>query len=276
MRAVERAVTLLFILAEQQRLARSAHFSALPGRPGRPTTNVGGQSLNELGRELGCSKSTVHRLLATLERLEVVERDSSSRRYRLGQRVQELARDSWPARDLRQLALPVMEQLRDACEETVTLHLLDGADHVVIDQYESRQEIRRSLPLGQRIPLLRGATAKAILAFLPNEQTRAILAQTRTPEHEGPTVDELADIRRLGFTSSAAERVPGGSAISAPIQDRSGRVCAALSISGPSFRFTAARATRWGPELVRAARRVSAGLGYDGQAEGGSDGDRGF
>jgi IclR family KDG regulon transcriptional repressor len=212
----------------------------------------------------------VHRLLATLERLEVVEveRDRHFRHYRLGRRVRELSRDSWAQVDLRQLALPYMLELRDHSEETVTLHLLEGSEHVVVEQCESPQEIRRILPLGQRTPLLRGATAKAILAFLPPEQVRAILAAVRTAEHEGPSAEELQDIRSLGYSFSLAERVPGGSAISAPVLDRTGRVCAALSISGPSFRFTPARATRCAPALRQAAERISAALGYPGQSQG--------
>jgi IclR family KDG regulon transcriptional repressor len=245
-RAVERALTLLFRLGAHPESA----------------------SLQQLAQEVGCSKSTVHRLLATLEGVGAVERDRASRRYRLGPRVRELARESWAQVDLRQVALPYMQELRDRSEETVTLHLVDGTDHVVIEQCESPQEIRRTLPLGQRTPLLRGATAKAILAFMPPEQARQVLARTRTPDDEGPSAEELADIRSLGYAFSLAERVPGGSAISVPIRDRTGQVCAALSISGPSFRFTHARAMRCVPALLLAAQRIAAALGYSPRAQG--------
>ena len=239
-RAVERALELLFRLGAYRQSV----------------------SLQQLAQEVGCSKSTVHRLLGTLERLEAVERDRDSRHYRLGRRMRELSRDSWPQTDLRQVALPYMRELRDRFEETVTLHLVEGVEHVVVEQCESRQEIRRTLPLGQHTPLLRGATAKAILAFLPPEQVKWMLARTRTAEDAGPSEQELEDIRSLGYAFSVSERVPGGSAISAPVLDRTERVCAALSISGPSFRFTPARATRCAPALMLAAQRISAALGY--------------
>ncbi len=236
-RAVERAVELLFRLA------------AYPE----------GAGLQQLAREVGCSKSTVHRLLATLQGLGVAEQDAVSKLYRPGSRLAELA----PPRaepDLRRLALPIMRQLRDETEETVTLHLVEGNSHVVVEQVESEHEIRRINPIGQPVPLLTGATARAILAFLPAEQAAVILAPARTEER--PSEDELADIRARGYSLSPGERLAGGTAMSAPIVDHDGHVCAALSVSGPRFRFTLARAARFGPALVAAAGRLSAALGF--------------
>jgi DNA-binding IclR family transcriptional regulator len=232
-------------------------------------------SLQELARETGHSKSTVHRLLATLEGLEVVERDGQSRRYRLGRRMRELGRDNWAQIDLRQAAQPHMEALRDRTEETVTLHLIEGADHVVVEACESQQVIRYTLPLGQHTPLLRGATAKAILAFLPLEQRRRVLAVTRTETDHGPSDQELQHVRDVGYSFSLAERVPGAAAISGPIFDRMGRLYAALSVSGPSFRFNEARARRCAPALVEAVAEVSAAIGHAGRAERAGMGPRG-
>jgi IclR family transcriptional regulator, KDG regulon repressor len=246
---VERAISLLFRLAEHRR----------------------GVSLQQLALDVGCSKSTVHRLLATLEGLGVVEWDALAGHYRLGRRARELAPTGWGRGDLRHLALPYMQELRDESDETVTLHLLDGDEHLVVEECESKQEIRRTLPLGQRAPLLRGATAKAILAFLSAAEVARILAATSTPDDPGPTAQELHDIRSLGYAFSISERVPGGSAISVPIRDQDARVCAALSISGPSFRFTPARAIRSAPVLVRAADQIAAALGYTPRTKGDYD-----
>ena len=237
-RAVERAVELMFLLAERPRSV----------------------SLQQLADEIGCSKSTVYRLLATLERLEVVEHDPALRQYRVGRRLRELAQDEPTRLDLRALAAPHLPALRDLSGETATFHVRDGAVHIIAAQCESTQEIRRVLPVGQRVPLLKGATAKAILAFLPPDEAAAILAQTRKADDPGPTVEELADIRDVGYSFSYSERVPGGSAMSAPILDGAGSVCGALSIAGPSFRFTPARATRCAPGLLDAAAQVSAAL----------------
>lgn len=238
-RAVERAVELLFRLA----------------------SHPDGVGLQQLAREVGCSKSTVHRLLATLQGLGVAEQDAASKLYRAGARIADL---SAPAAhpDLRRLALPIMRQLRSETEETVTLHLVQGDSHVVVEQVESEHEIRRINPIGQPVPLVAGATARAILAFLPQDERTVVLAAVSPADR--PSDDELAEVRARGFSLSAGERLAGGTAMSAPILDREGRVCAALSVSGPRFRFTLARAQRSGAALANAARRLSQALGHSG------------
>lgn len=237
-RAVERAVELMFLLAEQPRSV----------------------SLQQLADEIGCSKSTVYRLLATLERLEVVEHDPALRQYRVGRRLRALTRDEQASLDWRPLAAPHLPGLRDLSGETATLHVVDGTVHIIAAQCESNQEIRRVLPLGQRVPLLRGATAKAILAYLPPGEAARLLAALAKPDDTVPSADELEDIRSVGYAFSLSERVAGGAAISAPILDGTGRVLGAFSLSGPSFRFTPARATRCAPALLAAAAQVHAHL----------------
>jgi IclR family KDG regulon transcriptional repressor len=231
-RAVDRAVELLFRLA--------AHPD--------------GAGLQQLAGEIGVSKSTAHRLLATLQGLGVAEQDTASRLYRPGSRLAELALGAGVP-DLRRRALPIMRQLRDETEETVTLHVLEDGSHVVVEQVESEHEIRRINPIGQPVPLISGATARAVLAFLPEAEAAAILAQFEARQR--PSADELAEIRERGYSLSPGERLAGGTAMSAPVFDADGRVAAALSVSGPRFRFTLARAARCAPALMAAARRLS-------------------
>jgi len=237
-RAVERALDLLFRMAEQPH----------------------GVGLQQLARDVGCSKSTVHRLLATLQVLGVAQQDPSSRLYQPGPRLADLAPVGNEA-SLSRLARPIMRRLRDEIEETVTLHVLQGHSHVVIEQVESEHEIRRILPVGQPVPLLTGATARVILAFLPAAEAAQILASVRTEGEPGPSEDELRQVRRQGCSLSPGERIAGGTAMSAPVFDQSDRLRAALSISGPRFRFTLARAGRCSPALLDAASRLSQALG---------------
>jgi DNA-binding IclR family transcriptional regulator len=134
-----------------------------------------------------------------------------------------------------------------------------------VEQVESEHEIRRINPIGQPVPLLTGATARAILAFLAADERAAILGGSAAADR--PSGAELADVRARGFSVSPGERLVGGTAMSAPIFDGAGRVCAALSISGPRFRFTMTRAQRCGPALVTAAGRLSQALGYSAHQE---------
>jgi DNA-binding IclR family transcriptional regulator len=241
-RAVKRAIELLLCFSDPRRV----------------------YSLPELTQRVGYSKSTVFRLLATLETLDIVEREAQGRGYRLGPRLQQFGREAWAGdADPRQVAGPLMLALRDECGETVTLHLVNGLAHVVVEQCESPHEVRRIMPIGRPIPLIVGATAKVILAFLPPEEAARMVAAHSTPELKGPSTEELSDIRSLGYTLSISERVPDACAISAPILQRPGSVWGALSVSGPSSRFTVARATRTAQLLTRAAGRISLALGYD-------------
>jgi DNA-binding IclR family transcriptional regulator len=225
-----------------------------------------GASLQTLAHQIGCSKSTVFRLVTTLEQLGVVDQDPQSQRYRLGLRLWSLSRASWSRNDLRDLAMPHLVQLRDVSEETATLSLFDrdGGVSFVVEQVESPNQIRRVYPIGQPVPILRGATSKAILAVLPPAEAELILTRNQTPYHSGPTPDELRDVRNRGYSLSMGERLRGGLAISAPILDATGRPCGSLGVSGPIDRLTADRALSFAGPLVAAARRISEGIGYAG------------
>ena len=242
-RSVQRAFELLFRLAE----------------------HPAGASLQRLASEAGVSKSTTHRLLATLERLGAAEQDAASRVYRLGPRMRLLAGSRGDAlADVRRIALPPMVELRDLCGESVILQVLDDVWRVVVDQCESAHEVRRVMSIGQRLPILTGSASKAILSRLSPEEVERILARTRRPDEHGPSAAELSEVRRSGWAFAFSERVPGGSAISAPLVGAGERVFGALSVSGPSFRFTQDVATGYGPTLAAVAARISTRLGSRG------------
>jgi DNA-binding IclR family transcriptional regulator len=204
----------------------------------------------------------VHRLLARLERLQVVQRDPHSRRYHVGVRLQEVTRQSFVDPDPRQVARPYMEALRDQSGETVTLHMRDGTDQVVIEMYEGTQEVRWVAVLGRRAPLLIGPTATVVLAFLSAEQAEAVLKQTRTPGEPGPAPDTLAAARAAGFAVGTAALSRDTIAITVPVFERGGRVWGGLSIAGPAFRFTIEVACHLALSLQQAAASISAALGY--------------
>lgn len=245
-RAVERAVELLFRLAEYP----------------------SGTSLHQLAQDTRWSKSTIHRLLGTLERLGVVERDRQTRAYRIGPRLRQLAQVERTAIDLRQVARPEMERLRALTGETVTLHEIDrgSGQHVVVEQCESPEEVRRVWSIGQRLPVLSGAASQAMLAWLAADEIEAVLMRTRSADDPGPTRDDLQAVRSKGYAFSLSKRVPGGSSISAPIRGPGGRLVGAVSISGPTFRFTLERADACASALVQSTARVSARLGCSEQS----------
>lgn len=132
----------------------------------RPTLGI-----SDIARATGLSTTTTHRLLVAMQSNRLV-RQTSDRRYGLGPLLVQLARSGALPTTLRDAALPLMTALRDEIDETVGLHeLLPSGERVVVDQVESRQELRRTYTdIGVPIRLPHGAPGKAILSMLPVAQ----------------------------------------------------------------------------------------------------------
>ncbi|CAM3671976.1 IclR family transcriptional regulator [Cohnella lubricantis] len=221
--------------------------------------------LTEIAQRVGLHKSTVHRMLATLEQKGFVFRDEATEKYRLGLRILELsahARASDPAVVL----LGEMERLRDQLGETVSLYVRDRNDRVRIQAVQSEQAVRRVAPVGARLPLTVGASSKVLLAFGDAGERDALLAEVSwpAPKDRDAYLEQLQEIAALGYATSFEEREAGAAAISAPIFDRSGKLYAALSVSGPSNRLTADIMRERAPAVMEAARRMGMLLGGTG------------
>src|SRR5579859_5576730 len=151
-RSVDRAVAILDVLA------------------------IGGwRSGAEVARELGVHRSTALRLLATLERHGLVERDGRTAKYRLGGRLVQLASAVRGEADLRLVARPVCEALARTVGETVTLDVLDGDEIVPIEQATGSTSVVSVNWLGTRSPVHCTASGKVILAFAPDSVRSRLL-----------------------------------------------------------------------------------------------------
>src|SRR6266550_9009037 len=153
-RSVERAISILDLLAEG-----------------------GWRTGADVARELRVHRSTALRLLATLERHAMVERDTRTARYRLGRRLAQLASVVTGEFDLRYVARPVCEQLATAVGETATLDVLMGDVIVPIEQATASTSVMSVNWLGRRTPVHCTASGKAILAFGPAAVRERILAR---------------------------------------------------------------------------------------------------
>ena len=219
-------------------------------------------SLQELTDESGLSKGTTHRLLSRLERIGVVDRDLLTRRYVTGYRLREVMQHTWTDLDPRRIAWPHMDALRAACGETVSLHQLDGSEHVAIEACEGTSELRRVVLIGRRLPLTIGATSKALLAFMSATQVEAALRGATKEQETGRSAKDLAAICRKRYAVAVGELTDGLTAISTPIFDHRGNLWGGLAVAGPSFRFDSARIREIAPQLIQTAARVSQGLGF--------------
>jgi DNA-binding IclR family transcriptional regulator len=159
--------------------------------------------------------------------------------------------------------LPAMERLRDELGETVSLYVRDRMERVRIQAVQSEQAIRRVAPVGARLPLTVGASSKVLLAFAEDEVRREVMDDPSWPDalDRAEFVRQLDKIRAAGYATSFEEREPGAAAVSAPIFGRTGKLVAALAVSGPSNRLTPDVMHRHAPAIMEAARRMGKLLG---------------
>ncbi len=255
-RSVDRAVAILDLLARGPR--ESADFA--------------GSSGAEVARELRVHRSTALRLLGTLERHALVERDPKTAKYRLGRRLPQLASVVTGELDLRAVARPVCESLAEATGETVTLDILEGDEIVPIEQATGSTAFVSVNWLGRRTPVHCTASGKVILAFTADGIRKRLLAhplERRTPRSIVDVAElekQLTAAREGGFARTFEELEVGLDAIAAPVYSADGEVVGAVDVSGPAQRLQAGG----GPDLVGltrdAAADLSRRLGYRGRS----------
>ncbi len=224
--------------------------------------------VTELSRKLDLHKSTVSRLLTSLQREGLVEENLVTRKYRLGMALVTLGGLVLQRLDVTQAARPLMQELANATQETVILAVKDGDEAVNVAQIPSSQLVKHIEWIGRRTPLHCTAVGKVLLAYSPMTEQKAFIARG-LPRYTPDTISDsdllcqqLARVREQGFATGQGEFEVGLNAIAAPIYAHTGRVVAALSVSGPAFRLSA----EWFPPLtehvLQVAATLSGQLGY--------------
>jgi DNA-binding IclR family transcriptional regulator len=212
--------------------------------------------LGRIAVAVGLAPSIVHRLLVTLRAHGLVVQDPRTRRYALGLRLFMYANRVVATAPFGAAIEPILRRLRDLTGETATLHLPRGSVRVCVLEAESQQEIRRSVGVGRQVPLYAGASGRAILAFLPDEEQRRLLADL-PPARRAEVEALLEQTRRDRFAISHAESTPNVAALAAPLFDRnSGRVLGSISLSGPLFRWDDQAMAPYVEPLLAAAREI--------------------
>ncbi|WP_295013006.1 IclR family transcriptional regulator [uncultured Microbacterium sp.] len=226
------------------------------------------QTLDQCAERLGVHKSTVLRLLQTLEAQRFVTHDAQHR-YRLGSRLFELAGAALAQRDVREVARPHLERLNEQTGQTVHLAAYESGDVVYIDKLEARSGIRMYSRVGLRAPLHCTAVAKVLLADLPLAARREIAEgidyepfTDRTIRTPAEFLAELDRVRADGFARDSAEHETFINCIAAPIRDGAGTVVAAASVSVPTLSLPAHEVLALLPQLMTATGGASADLGW--------------
>jgi DNA-binding IclR family transcriptional regulator len=213
------------------------------------------------------SKTTVHRLLATLESKRFITRDKVTGFYRLGFRFIEMASLVLQDVDLHRWARPYLKTLSEECGETVDLSILDGSHVMYLDVIESPQRVKIAAAVGQRLPALFTASGKALLAFMPEEQARKIIDHNLgdNPGRQSLSVAEILEdlkfTKQRGYAIAMQEYEEEINAVAAPIFDVNHQPIASIAIVGPSFRFTQERLPALGESIGRMTRIIAEEVG---------------
>ena len=212
----------------------------------------GPATLASLVTATGLSRPTAHRLAVALEHHRLVARDIPGR-FVLGPRLGELAAAAGEDRLLASAA-PVLARLRDITGESAQLYRRQGDFRICVAAADRPTGLRDSIPVGSQLTMAAGSAAQILLAWEdPERMNKGLMKATFSAA-------ELAAVRRRGWAQSIGEREPGVGSVSAPVRYPSGKVVAAVSVSGPLERLTRQPGRMHAPAVVAAAERMSQNL----------------
>jgi DNA-binding IclR family transcriptional regulator len=228
----------------------------------------GGLQLREIAQQTGVNKSTAYRFVAHLENDGYLFREGNGV-YLVGPKLARLGAGIAFHATLRTIGRPVLTELSKETKETVNLGVIEGHDVLYLEVFESPHFFRMASQPGMHRPLNHTALGKALLAFLSREQREEIfpsLVFERVTSHSIPNLArlkrELAQIAKRGYALDDEETELGARCVAAPVLDVSGKVAAAISLSGPTTRVSRGRVPEFALAIRRAARTISARLGY--------------
>lgn len=243
--SVDRAVSILELLARQ-----------------------GEVGITEIAGALGVHKSTASRLVSVLEARGLVEQRGERGKYAIGFGIVRLAGAATERMDLPSLGRPFCTALAAELGETVNIAIRDNNVAINISQARGTAAVTAHNWVGQCTPLHATSSGKVLLAYAPPEDQDHILAESLERYTVRTVIDP--DLLRTGFETIVAdgyatayeELEMGLNAAAVAVYDADGGVVAALSASGPSYRFSPERVCEVINAMTTAARELSARLGY--------------
>jgi DNA-binding IclR family transcriptional regulator len=215
--------------------------------------------VTEIARELGMQKSTVYRLLATMQELGFVRKSNDGSVYRLGLSLFELGNVVANSFDFRGTAVVYMRKLADQCGESVNLGVLNDHEVMSVEAVETQNSLKPTIMIGGQAPLYCTGIGKVLLAFLPADEREQIIKGIYFQKFTKQTIvdckrleEELELTRKRGYAIDKMEHEIGITCA----------VVGALSISGPSVRLTPERLARCSELVMTTAGQISHDLGY--------------
>ena len=223
----------------------------------------------EIAKLMDLPTGTAAGLIYTLRINHYLDQNPTNRKYRLGLRLAERAAVLLDQLDLRKVAAPFLEELRDWCGESVNLAIRDGNEVVYIERMFGNQSLGIRSELGRRGSLHSTALGKAIFSYLPeSERQKLIISYDFFPVTPHTITDrdvfsrELRDIYLRGYAVDEQENELWGRCVGAPILNTFGYPIAAISISVPIQRFPEEEIEKYGRKLIDIAGNISQKMGH--------------
>lgn len=223
-------------------------------------------TLNELVKQSGMTRPTMHRILKALaaENLVVC---GAGKTYKLGSRLIQFSAKALEHNEIAQIGAPILDWLCQQTQEAVHLATVSGRDMVYLAKRDSPQVVRIATSVGGRVIVHGSAIGKSILAFLPEAERQEILENMEytqftknTARNETQLRQQLSEIRELGYAVSDEESHSDIFCFAAPIFDHNQRVAGAVSVSVPKFRLKANRRVYLSP-LIKSCTEISRKIG---------------
>lgn len=222
----------------------------------------------ELAKRSSLPKPTVSRLTHTLTTLGYLNYSESQGKYQLGAGVLALGYRMLSTMDLRKLARPLMEELAEYAQASVSLGARDRLSMVYVESCRSSANVTLRLDVGARIPMATTAMGKALLCVLPEAERNYLLDRVRQrdeanwPQVKAGVEQGFRDYQERGFCMSAGEWQGDVHAVGVPVRGLDGEQVMAFNCGGPAFLLSHARLEEdLGPKLVQLVRRIDTILG---------------
>jgi DNA-binding IclR family transcriptional regulator len=227
-------------------------------------------NLEEITQKTGYKKTTCFRLLKTMRSLGLIELSSTAKKYQYGPRLVTIGLSALKNMNLRNSALPILQQLRDDTRETINLTILSGTEILYVERLMSDYLVNVNVNVGDRLPVYCASMGKVILAFLPANRMQKIISATKfeprtdhTIVSESAFIKELAKIRAQGFAINDEELEKGLRAVAAPIFNYTGEAFAAINIAWTTARRPDRAAfSEFADKVVATAEQISGLMGY--------------
>ena len=172
------------------------------------------------------------RQVNTLERRQYLTRNEDSKQYRLGPKALALGYSSHWTENIVTLAKPYLRRLQQEFNETASIYVAEGDSRICLDHVESTHSLRRVIPLGESLPVYKGAAGKVLVAWANKDEQKRI-----SEKHGGLSESELSMIRHNGYAVTQDESEHGLFALAVPVFNFEEQVVASLTVAGPSMRF---------------------------------------